>query len=255
MGAGDTLERSDPPPPEEIVMAQYTESVAATPRIGGESLLPIAPRTLWRVAGGLALAHVVLLFAAFSQEVSVEHGQSPLSVLHVYGAANLTRVFAGGYVEAASFLVLTAAAVVVARVFGRRTETGRLAAGTFLALAVALVGSTLAVGFPAGAAALYGAQHGATATEVATVNDIRNFGFVLEVALQAGMALALGIAALAERVLVKWAGWAGMVVGIAGIVLVPFAHDLVSMVLTIWWVGLAVLLLRARPATAGGQAS
>jgi len=235
-------------------MAQFTEPVvpaSAVTASTGERFVPIRPRTLWRVAGGLALAHVVLLFAAFSQEVSVEHGDSPASVMQVYGGANLTRVFSGGYVEALSFLVLTAAVVLIARIFGRRTETGRLAAGTFLALGVAMIASTLAVGFPPGAAALYGAQHGAAASEVVLVNDIRNFGFVLQVALQAGMALALGIAAVAERTLSRWAGWVGIAVGAAGLVLVPFAHNLVSLVWMIWWVGVAVLLLRGQKASRG----
>jgi hypothetical protein len=240
-------------------MAQFTDPVtapalpaAAAPAV---PVRPVPSRTLWRVAGGLALAHVVLLFAGFSQEVAVEHGESPAVLQKVYGGANLTRVFGGGYVEAASFLVLAAAVVVIAGLFGRRTEAGRLAAGTFLALGVAMIASTLAVGFPAGAAALYGSQHGAAIADVAMVNDVRNFGFFLEIMLQAGMALALGIAALAERVLVRWAGWVGIGLGAAGIVLVPFAHDLVSMVWLIWWVGLAVLLLRARPGASSHQPS
>jgi hypothetical protein len=225
-------------------MAQFTEPVATTPQAGGHVSLHASP-TLWRVAGGLALAHVVLLFAGFSQEVSPEHGDSVDTVQRVYGGANLTRVFAGGYVEAMSFVLLTAAVVLVARLFGGRTETGRIASQTFLALGVALIASTLAVGLPPGAAALYGAQHGADPTAVAMVNDIRNFGFVLQVSLHAAMAMALGIAAFAEKLFVKWVGWVGVVVGGAGIVLVPFAHDLVSIVWMIWWVGLGVLLLRA----------
>ena len=173
-------------------------------------------RTLWRVGGGLALAHVVLLFAGFSQEVPVEHGDGPAVIQKVYGGANLTRVFAGGYVEAMSFVVLTAAIVIIARLFGRRTETGRIAAQTFLALGVAFVASTLAVGFAPGAAALYGAHNGADPATIAIVNDIRNFGYVLQVALQMAMALALGIAALAEKRCPKWVGWVGAVLGARG---------------------------------------
>lgn len=234
-------------------MAQFTAPVVTTSEsTGNVSQQPSS--TVWRIAGGLALGHVVLIFAAITQEVMVEHGDAASTIQKVYGAANLTRVFAGGYVEAMSFLVLTAAVVIIARLFGRRTETGRLAAGTFLALAVAMIASTLAVGFPAGAAALYGAQHGASAADVAMVNDVRNFSFYLHVALQAGMALALGIAALAERQLVKWVGWVGVPVGAAGIVLVPFAHDEISVLWMIWWVGLAVLLLRAKsPAAATSE--
>ena len=92
-----------------------------------------------------------------------------------------------------SFLVLTPAIVVVAYLFSRRTTMGRMAAQTFAAFGIAFVASTLAVGFPAGAAALYAAHHGVDAGSIATVDDIRNYSYVLQVALSAGMALALGI--------------------------------------------------------------
>jgi hypothetical protein len=205
--------------------------------------------TLWRIGGGLAIAHVVVLFAGLSQEVSVVHGDSLTTIDKVYGGANLSRVFAGGYVEAMSFLVLTAAVVVVARLIGRRTEAGRLAAQTFLALGVVFVASTLAVGFAPGAAALYGAQHGADIHSVAMVNDIRNFGYSLQVAVQGGMALALGIAALAEKVFTKWVGWVGVTVGTLGIVVTPFAQNGPGMVWLVWWVGLGVLFLKGGPKT------
>jgi hypothetical protein len=201
--------------------------------------------TLWRVGGGLALAHVVLLFAAISQEVSVVHGDSLATIQRVYGGASLTRVFTGGYVEAMSFLVLTAAMVVVARLIGRRTEAGSIAAQTFLALGVVFVATTLAVGFAPGAAAMYGVQHGADIHTVAMVNDIRNYGYVLQVAVQGGMALALGIAALSDKMLTKWVGWAGVAVGIVCIVAAPFAQ--MGLVWLVWWVGLGVLLLKGGP--------
>ncbi|HVN13221.1 MAG TPA: hypothetical protein VMT69_14085 [Kineosporiaceae bacterium] len=226
-------------------MTQFTRPGVAGARV--EAPAPLTPSpTLARVAGALALGHVVLLFAGFSQGVSVEHGDSPATVQRVYGGANLTRVFTGGYVEALSFVVLAAAVVLIARLFGRRTEAGHVAAQTFLALGVALVASTLAVGFPPGAAALYGSQHGADIGSVAMVNDIRNFGFVLQVALMAAMSLALGIAALAEQLCTRWVGVFGIVLGGVGIVLVPLAHNVVSLVWILWWVGLAVLLLRGR---------
>ncbi len=224
-------------------MTQFTEPAVAASRIESPAPPSVSP-TLWRVAGGLALGHVVLLFAGVSQGVVVEHGDAAAAIQKVFGGANLTRVFAGGYIEAMAFVLLAAAVVMIARLFGRRTETGRISAQTFLALGVALVASTLAVGFPPGAAALYGSQHGADSAAVAMVNDIRNFGFVLQVALMAAMALALGVAALAEKLFTRWVGWVGVVLGGAGIVLVPFAHNVVSLVWTVWWVGLAVLLLR-----------
>src|SRR6476661_63092 len=122
---------------------------------------PASPPALARLAGGLGLAHVVLVFAAVSQEVMVEHGASPAAVQHAYGGADLTRVFASGYVEALAFLLLVPALVLVAGLFGSGSAYARAAAQSFLALGVVYAASTLAVGFPPGAAALYAAQHGA----------------------------------------------------------------------------------------------
>jgi hypothetical protein len=207
-------------------------------------------RTLWRVAGGLVIAHVVLLFAGFSQEVAVTHGTSLTELQDKYGSAHMTRVFAGGYVEAMSFLVLVPALVLLARLFGRRTETGRIAAQSFLAIGVAYAAATLAIGFAPGAAAIYAAHHQVPIGTVAMVNDIRNFAFYLGVATSCAMMLALGIAALAEKALVKWVGWCGAVLGAVGIVVTPFAQNAVSMVWLVWLVGVGVLALRGGPAEA-----
>jgi hypothetical protein len=202
----------------------------------------------WRWAGGLALAHVVVMLGALSQEgVILAHGDSATKVQHELGTASLDKMFGAGYVEALAFLVLTPAIVLLARLFGRRTELGRVAGQSFLGLGIAFVGSTLAIGFPPAAAAAYAAHHGVDAGTIAAINDLRNFGFVLQVALLAGMTLALGIAALDDRVHTRWVGWGGVVVGSIGLVVTPFAHNAVSMAWMVWWVGMAVLLLRGAP--------
>jgi hypothetical protein len=206
---------------------------------------PIRSRVLWRAAGGLALAHVVLLFAGFSQEVSTEQGTPVADFVRVVGGADATRTFAGGYVEALSFLVLIPAIVLFARLFSRRTDLGRLAATAFLTLGTAYVASTLAVGFPPGAAALYGLQHGGDPGAASMLMDVRNFGFFLQVAMTCAMALALGVAALAERVHRRWVGWGGVGFGVVGLVLTPFAQNATSMIWLLWWVGLGVLSLRS----------
>ncbi len=200
--------------------------------------------TLWRVGGGLALAHVVMLFAAITQEVMVGHDTSLATLQDKYGGADLTRVFTGGYIEATSFLVLAAAIVVIAHLFRRGPDGARLSADTFLALGVVFVAATLAVGFAPGAAAMYGAQHGADAHTVAVVNDIRNFGYQLQVMIQGGMAIALGLAAVLGRQVRRWAGWGGIAIGIATVLGTPFANNALGMLWYIWWVGLAVLMLR-----------
>jgi hypothetical protein len=200
--------------------------------------------TLWRVGGGLALAHVVMLFAAITQEVMVSHDTSLATLQDKYGSADLTRVFTGGYIEATSFVVLAAAIVVVARLFRRGPEGAQVSAETFLALGVAFVAATLAVGFAPGAAALYGAQHGADAHTVAVVNDIRNYGYQLQVMIQGGMAIALGLAAVLGRQLRRWAGWGGIAIGVATVIGTPFANNGLGMLWYVWWVGLAVLMLK-----------
>jgi hypothetical protein len=200
--------------------------------------------TLWRVGGGLALAHVVMLFAAITQEVMVGHDTSLATLQDKYGSANLTRVFTGGYVEATSFVVLGAAIVVTSRLFRRGSEAAQVSAETFLALGVVFVAATLAVGFAPGAAAMYGAQHGADAHTVAVVNDIRNFGYQLQVMIQGGMAIALGLAALLGRQLRRWAGWGGIAIGVATVVGTPFANNGLGLLWYVWWVGLAVLMLK-----------
>jgi hypothetical protein len=203
--------------------------------------------TLWRWAGGFALAHVVVLFAGFSQEVQVSHGTSLAKLQDSYGGANMTRVFAGGYVEAMSFVFLVPALVLIARLFGRRTETGQLAAQSFLAFGLIYAATTLAVGFAPGAAAIYAAHHGVPIGSVAMVNDIRNYSYFLQVAVSLVMALALGIAALAERIHIRWVGWGGVAIGVVGVVVTPLTQNAIGMVELIWWVGLAVLLLRGAP--------
>lgn len=202
--------------------------------------------TLAKVGGAFGLAHIVVIFAAITQEVMVEHGTPLATLQHDFTTANLTRVFGAGYVEATSFLLLAPAVVIVAHLFGRRSESARAAAQTFLALGIAFIASTLAVGFAPGAAALYGAQHGADIHSVAMVDDIRNFSYFLQVTIQGGMAVALGAAAVLSRMRARSVGWGGIVVGLAIVVGVPFAHNALGTLWLLWWIYLCVLMISGR---------
>ena len=203
----------------------------------------------WRWAGGLGLAHLVLVIGAFSLEQveAVEHGSAPAAVLRVYGGVSVTRVELASYVEAMAFLPLLAALVLLSRLLGRRTETGRVAAQSALGLGIAYIASTFAIGFPPLTAAVYAAHNGVDAGTLTTVNDLRNYGFLLQVALSAAFALALGIAATAEHQLTKWVGWGGIAVGVGGLAVSPFAHNAISMAWMIWWLGVCVLCLKGGP--------
>src|ERR1700712_2053472 len=61
---------------------------------------------LWRVAGGLAIAHVVLLFAGFSQERSAVLGAGTDEARKALAEGSLSRSLVGGYVESFSFILL-----------------------------------------------------------------------------------------------------------------------------------------------------
>jgi hypothetical protein len=202
-------------------------------------------RAVWRIAGLLGLAHIVVMLGAFTLEgAAVEHGAAPSKVLHDYAAVSVGRMELASYLEASAFLILVPALVLLARLYAGRTEVGRTAATSFLGLGVAFVASSLAIGFPPLTASVYAAHHGVDASTIATINDLRNYGFVLQIALSAAFALALGIAALASRTHTLWVGWGGVALGVLGLAATPFAHNAVSMGWMIWWVGVCVCCLR-----------
>jgi hypothetical protein len=218
-----------------------TSFAPAPPRVDHREL-----STLARVAGALGLAQVVVMFAAMTQEVMVDHS-TPLATLQdKYGTADISRVFGGGYVEAASFLLLAPAIVIIARLFGRGSESTRVASQSFLALGVAWIAATLAIGFAPGAAAIYGVQHGADIHTVAMVNDLRNYSYYLQVTIQGGMAIALGVAAVLGRLWSRSVGWGGVVIGTAIVVGTPFAQNGLGMLWLLWWVYLCVVLVTGR---------
>jgi hypothetical protein len=225
-----------------MTMSTVTSDLGAPP-----SGSPTSERTvLGRVAGVLAIAWLVLEFAAVTQEPLVEHSTSLAKLQHDYGTANLTRAFAGGYVEALAFVLIVPAIVIITRVFDRGSETTKVAAQSFFALGVAWVAATLAVGFAPGAAAMYAAQHGADIHSIAMVNDIRNFSYFLQILMQGGMAVALGIAAILGRQWPRLVGWGGVVAGVGVMVGTPFIHNTMGTLWMLWWICLAVVLIRGR---------
>lgn len=210
--------------------------------------------TLWRVAGALAIAHVVVLFAGFSQERTPSGLGSTAAVQDTYGAGSLAHILTGGYIESLSFLVLLPALLFVARAYGRLSEGGRWAAQTSLAAGIGYVAVTLATGMPAGAAALYGVQHGASLDTALMVNNVRIFAYYTSLLLLAVQAVGLGVAAVVERRNTRWVGVGGVLTGVLLLLGVAGAghglHDYASMVWMIWWIGVGVQLIRnaSRPA-------
>jgi hypothetical protein len=220
--------------------------------------LPAPTATLTRVAGVLALAHVVLMLGGFSLERSTLLGDGVAQARHAYVEGSLARAMTGGYIESLAFVVLLPVLVFLARVFGRRTETGRWAAQTGLAAGVCNVAITLAAGMPAGAAAMYGGHHGADLHTALMVVDIRNFAFFLSLLMLGAHAACVGASARADKVPSRWIGIGGPVVGLLLVVSVAGAgmewQNYATMAWIVWWVGLAVLLLRNRGIVAADEA-
>ncbi len=204
-------------------------------------------KTSWRVAGALALGHVVLILVGISQQSSPRLGDDEAAVAAEYVDGSLTRILAGGYVESVGFLLLLPVLTFLARAVGRRTEIGGWAAQTALAAGTGYVVMTLASGLAAGGAALYGAQQGADLGTVAVVNDVRNFAFFLSLLLLAVHAVGVGISILADRVLAPWLGWSALVTAAVLLVSVPLAGsgaaDIATLVWIAWFVALAAMMI------------
>lgn len=207
------------------------------------------PAALWRAAGVFALAHVVLLFAGFSQERSTVLDSGLVDAKHAFVDANIVRTMAGGYVESLSFVVLLPALIFLARAVGRRTEVGRWAAQTSLAAGIGYVIVTFASGMPPLGAAVYGGHHGADLQTALMVANIRTFAFYLSLMLLAAQAVALGIAAMSDRFYPRFIGLGGLVVGVLLLIGIAGAgvglNDFGSMLWIVWWTGVAVCLFRS----------
>ena len=223
-------------------MSDTLEAVSTAPAIARPG------PALWRVAGGLAIAHVVLVFAGFSLERSTVLGSSVADARHAFADGSLARAMTGGYIESFSFVLLLPVLAFLVRAVGRRSEVGRWAAQTSLVAGVCYVAITLAVGMPAGAAAMYEGHRGGDLHTALMVGDIRIFAFVLSLLVLGLQEVTLGIAARADGFSPRWVGIGGIVVGVLLALGVAGAgqglHDYASMLWMIWWVGVGVTMIR-----------
>ena len=213
---------------------------------------PIPPR-LWQLAGVLGLIHIVLIPVGIALQRGALFQDGPAGIREQYVDGDFARTATGGIIEAFGFLLFVPALVFLARAFGRRTEAGRWAAQSGLMCGVAYVAVTFAVGFPAGAAAMYGAQHGLDVDTAFALNNIRIFGYFLSLLLLAGSTLGIALSALSDGVHRRWIGGFGVVSGLALLASTPLSgiglQDLGTLVWMVWFIGVCVLLLRPRAAS------
>jgi hypothetical protein len=208
------------------------------------------PLALWRVAGGLAIVHVVLMMAGFSLQKSTMLSDSGDEVLSTFSSANIPVVLGGILIEGSSFLVLLPVITFLARALGQRTEVGRWAAQTGMATGVVYVAVTLAIGFPPLAAALFASQHGVVDGAVlAMIGNLRNFGYYLTLLVLGFHAICIGASTRGESVRLRRVGWGGIGVGALLVVsvltqgFIGFA-DVSTLVWMLWWICLGVALIR-----------
>lgn len=211
---------------------------------------PLA-RPLWRLAGCFAAAHVLLLVLGIALQDSPLFQDGVAGIQRGYVEGDMAATMGGGMVQSFGFVLLVPALVFLSRAIGRRTEAGRWAAQTALAAGLAYVAVTMAVGLPAGAAALYGAQHGLDVDTAFAINNIRIFSYFLSMGLLGTHAIGLALAARQDGVMRRWVGWGGLVSGAVLLLSVPAAsigqQDWGTLVWVIWWVGVSVCLFRHRP--------
>ena len=208
---------------------------------------------LSRSAGGLGLAHVALLIGGLALSgggALLEDGSAGIEAAYVNGS--LTTILGGWFVESVGFVLLVPVAVYLGRVLGRSSPLGTWAARSGTVLAGVYVAITLAVGFPAGAAAAYGVQHGLDVDAASALNSMRVFAYLLSLLCLGAYVVCIAVSALADGFSPRFIGGLGLVTGgslLAAGPLAAFAlQDIPTLLYLVWWVGLCVILLRGRPA-------
>lgn len=207
-------------------------------------------RRLWQLAGAFALAHVALIPVGIYLQGGPLFADGVAGITESYVEGDIARSFTGGVLESFGFLLMVPVLAFLARVLGRRSDAGGWAAQTGLLCGVGYVVVTFAVGFPAGAAAMYGAQQGLDVDTAFALNNVRIFGYFLSLLLLGGSTLGFAAAALMDRFHRRWFGWFGVVTAVMLLASTPLAgigqQDWGTLVWMVWFVGVAVLMIRHR---------
>lgn len=217
----------------------------------------LADGRLRRTAAAAALCYVLafLVASVIIGPPTIHAGQE--GVEHSWVEGDLGPVYAGMYLLTLGFLALLPTMVYLSRALGRRTAAGALAAQTGAVGGIASIIVIVGVGFSAGAAALWGYHHDLDPDTALAINNVRNFAYFVATQLMGVYAVGTGLAAISDRLLSRWVGWGGVVVGALCLLTIPGAAvglPLAMPVWLLWWVGVAVSLLRHRPEAAGGRA-
>lgn len=207
------------------------------------------PRRLWLAAGGLALAHVVLMLAGFTTTPVSRLGDTPAQALSTYRGGSSAAASIGGAISLLGFLAFLLAVPLFARLLRGESESGRWLAAVVAISGTLYVGLTLALPFPASDAARYDARHGLSAETVLAISNLHWFGAFFATVVLGVFTAAVSAAALVSRRLPRWLSIAGFVPAalcLTAAVLPPEnVVDEATLVWMIWFVLFAVAALRA----------
>jgi hypothetical protein len=203
-------------------------------------------KRLWRLAGALCIAYVVLLLAGYSQQRSPAFGASAASITSLYSGVPAGKMYAGAVLVTTASLLLLTAFTLVSRLMRGETEGAGWASALILTAGTAAAAVTLVGSYAGAFAAYYAATHGLGADTVAGLNMISKFSDLIAAAATGVCALAIGGAGLASRRLPRWAAWISIVVGAVDILsgTGPAQLNLGTLVGFVWMVMLGVVLLR-----------
>jgi hypothetical protein len=212
--------------------------------------LDLADDRLRRSAGAGALCYVAafVLAAVLVGQPTVHGGQEGIE--HSLVESGLGLAFGGMYLLTLGFLLLLPAMIFLSRALGHRTPLGSWAAQTATAAGTAYVVVIVGVGFSAGAAALWAHHQELDLPSVVSLNNVRNFAYFVATPFMGLYSIAIGVAAISDRLLTRWVGWGGVIVGTAFLLAVPAAAIGVQYAMPLWllwWVGTGIALLRHRP--------
>lgn len=202
---------------------------------------------LWRVAGWLLIAHIVLMLGSFSLQRIAPLGAPSAVVVADHVRWSMAKGFSGGYLTALSFLVFVAFAMLLARLLRGHTETSGWLSATVGASAVIYTASTF-TGLAALGAALYDGHHGAPLPLVTALDHLHWFAIFLATAALGMFILALAAAVRVTDALPRWVASTGFVAGAVCIAAVPGARvglvDVATLVWVVWFVAFGVAALR-----------
>jgi len=205
-------------------------------------------RRLFSIAGWLLIGYIALTFAGVGLEKSLTLGEGTRAASAALVGSSMTKDFTGGYIEFVGTLVYLVGALLLARLLRGDGPTGEWFSSCISASAAAWTAVNVAVGFAAGAAAIYDGHHGASVATVTTVNDVRNFAFFLSAGLSAVLALGVAASVLLTRRLPRGVAYSGLLVAVVYLAAIPAARtgaiNLATLLGFGWLAAVAVTSLR-----------